>query len=148
MQLSNSNALSFKSAIRSTARVVKKIFRNPNIGNTNTNKWNNEKINSAQYVTRPMQNGMENHFVQHHGVLLKTDEGSSYLLHNTPVTGTVITDAKFMSNKWNVDHDIPVVGDKRVGEAMGFTHNGICGYVIGGTCIGAARQAEEYIKND
>lgn len=114
--------------------------------------WSNEKIIRASYVTRDKQGKfMQYSPIDHHGILIHTSNGNSYLLHNTPKTGPVVTDAKHMSKSWHKLHDINVFGDKTIGGALESAGSNIlggerCGYVEGGTCIGTAQRVEKYLK--
>ena len=85
----------------------------------------------------------------HHGVKVTTDRGNGYLIHSTPKSGTVVTDAA-MSQRWSVRRDIPVSGTKTVGEtfnnASGRTNNKVVNYFTSGTCINTAANAEKYLK--
>ena len=44
----------------------------------------------------------------HHGVVVNTAEGNSFLIHNTPKNGVVATDASNMSSKWKKGNEISV----------------------------------------
>ena len=44
--------------------------------------------------------------VDHHGVVVNTDKGNSYLIHNGPSNGVVLTNASNMSSKWSKGEDI------------------------------------------
>lgn len=59
----------------------------------------NEGIVSAQYVSRPSETKFPG-LIPHAGVRVTTDSGSSCLIHNTPRSGTVVTDASNMSSRW------------------------------------------------
>lgn len=139
--------------------VLKKIVRETWRGMKNgpsqsrqTPNWSNERIIRAEHAQRPLEGNLRNIIpVDHHGIVLHTSFGNSYLLHNTPNSGVVITDAIHMSNNWNINHDIPINNQKTVGEALhsaGSSSFGQekCGYIKGGTCIGTANSVEDYLK--
>ena len=113
--------------------------------------YRNERVLSAERVDRPKQTGGP---CTHSGVVVKTDKGNSYLIHNTPSSGVVATPASNMSNKWNKTGDIPVSGNKTVGDVMrgGYTPGtGSLGktleYLGSGTCKGTAIGAEDALRN-
>lgn len=116
--------------------------------------WSTEQISSAQYVTRDKQGSiMKNSPIDHHGIKFTTTQGNNYLLHNTPGTGPVVTDASHMSSNWHTIHDIDVSGGKTVGGALGSAGFDLlgrerCSYIRGGTCIGTAQRVEKYLKNN
>lgn len=155
----NVESIKFKKIISKTKTVLKEFakeaFRTLKNGPTNTPQdWRNEKITSAQHVTRPMEGDILKHLpVDHHGIVLNTDADHTWLLHNTPDSGVVVTDARHMSNNWKIKTDIKINGDKTVSEALrsagsssfGKEH---CRYIKGGTCIGTANSVEEFLKED
>ena len=106
--------------------------------------WRNEHVVSASYQTRPMaSSGSNSGPGSHHGVIVNTDQGNSYLIHHPgPNATTTVTPASNMSNKWSEEHSIPVKGDKTVQDiyngAGGRTKNPVVNYVTGQTCIGVA----------
>ena len=110
--------------------------------------WATERIESAEYVTRNKQGSIMQHSpIDHHGIKLITLEGNEYLLHNTPNTGPVVTDANHMSSKWSNIKSIPVSGEKTVGDALGSAGLDMSdSYIGGGTCIGTACRVEKYLK--
>ena len=113
--------------------------------------WRSEKVVSASYHERPKESpGPANH----HGVKVNTDKGNSYLIHNTPNSGVVATNAAQMGNQWSKSHDIPVNGHKTVQDVMsgasargGHITGKLGNYLTSGTCIGAAGGAEKALKN-
>lgn len=107
--------------------------------------YRNEIINSAQYVTRPV----DNRPYDHHGVQVQTNLGNDYLIHNMPKTGVVVTDASHMSSNWNVKNEINVNGIKTIGETLdkgSGIGNGLLNYVTSPTCIGTANRVESYLE--
>jgi len=120
-----------------------------NVNNPSTKGFRGETISSASYHIRPKLSGPD--LTGHHGVVVKTKEGNSYLIHNAgPKTGTVVTPASNMSKNWTKTHDIAVIGQKTVGEVFnassGRTLNPFINYTSGGTCIGTANNAESALK--
>ena len=65
------------------------------------------------------------------------------MIHNTPASGVVVTDAEEMSSEWSKVSDIEIKGTKTVGDAIkgGYTRGsarlGKFGeYLLSGLCIG------------
>ena len=91
------------------------------MGNTNgggPEPFRRETVESAHYATRPLNSGSSNSGpVEHHGVVVNTKEGNSWLIHQPgPNQMTTVTSASNMSNRWVKDHDIPVNGTHTVQE--------------------------------
>lgn len=104
--------------------------------------YRKERVVEAAKYTRPKE--MAGPF-DHDGVVVRTDKGNSYLIHNTPGAGVVATPAENMSSKWKHEKDLEVNGHKTVGDALqgGYTSgSGKLGkggeYVASGFCIGTA----------
>lgn len=107
--------------------------------------WRNETITSASYHTRPKSTSGPG---THHGVVVQTKEGNSYLIHHPgPGHITTVTSASNMSKNWSKSHDIPVNSSRSVQDvyngAGGRTTNTFINYFTGPTCIGVARNAEK-----
>ena len=49
----------------------------------------------------------------HHGVIVETDEGNRWLIHNGPGSGVVCTSASNMSKEWRKVRDIEVSRDAK-----------------------------------
>lgn len=155
--LCNVESFKLKNVLRRIPQVIKEFaketWRGFKKGPTpSTSEWGREKIISAEHVGRPMEgNILKNFPIDHHGILLHTSNGNDWLLHNTPDSGVVITDAGHMSSKWDARYSIDVTGDKTVSEALrsagssSFGENR-CGYEKGGTCIGTAKKVEKYLR--
>ena len=113
--------------------------------------YRQEQIISAEEVRRDSINKIL-HSVEigHYGVLVKTNLGNTYLIHNMPNTGVVVTQAP-MSNKWIVLKNISINGHKTIGSAMeyasGFTDVAVINYLTNGTCIGTKNKINGYLKN-
>ncbi|EGG24590.1 hypothetical protein DFA_02833 [Cavenderia fasciculata] len=111
--------------------------------------YKTEQVVSASYVTRPKEGFM--HIADHHGVVVKTNQGNNYLIHSVPSSGVVVTDAKYMTGNWRVDHPINVRGAKTVHgahpSASGRSLNPMVNYVTSGSCIMSAKNAENYLLN-
>jgi len=119
-----------------------------NVNNPSTAGFRGEKITSASYYTRPKEAAGP---FNHHGVVVNTAQGNSYLIHSTPKSGTVVTPASNMNkNTWTKSHDIPVNGNKTVGEVFnqssGRTLNQFVNYGTSGTCIWTAGNAEKALQ--
>lgn len=89
--------------------------------------------------------------VGHHGVVVGTDKGNSYLIHHPGPGGlTTVTSASHMSKAWSKTHDIPVSGSPTVqavyNGAGGRTTIPAVSYATAGTCIGAAKGAERTLS--
>lgn len=77
-----------------------------------------EHVSSASYHTRPLATSSSGP-ASHHGVVVNTKEGNSYLIHHPgPGHVTTVTPASNMSKNWTKSHDIPVQGSKTVQEAV------------------------------
>ena len=77
-----------------------------------SNNYRNEKIISAKYVIRD-KIGISGPF-RHHGIYVITNKNNKYLLHSTPKSGLVVTDAS-MSSNWEILRNIwfpPAVAGK------------------------------------
>lgn len=141
----------FKNFAKETWRGFKAGIQDSTRTNINTN-WVNEKIISATHVTRPLQGNIKNFIpADHHGIVLHTSNGNKWLLHNTPKSGVVITDAKHMSSKWAIHANISVKGHKTVSKALKSAGSASfrkvkCGYWKGKTCIGTAKSVEEFLQ--
>lgn len=110
----------------------------------------NRDVPKAEYVTRDLQ-GKKNKYVNHHRIKIEADSGEKYLIHNTPRSGPVITDAKHMSSKWNVKDTINIGSTKTVGDIMkhaGSTYfkSNSMNYGVSGTCIGSAYNMNKFLK--
>jgi hypothetical protein len=121
-----------------------------NTGGGGSGSWRSENVVSASYHTRPLATSGSGPG-SHHGVVVNTDKGNSYLIHHPgPSSTTTVTPASNMSSKWTKSHDIPVSGSKTVQDiynsAGGRTTNTAFNYVTGGTCIGVAKSAESGLK--
>jgi len=115
--------------------------------------WSRESILHAEYATRPLEGVFMKHMpANHHGIVLHTSEGNTYLLHNTFESGVVVTDASHMSDRWHIEYDIPIAGKKTIGEALNSAGSnslgGVrCGYAKGKTCIGTAGNVEDFLRD-
>ena len=117
------------------------------MGNTNGGGgggWRQERVISASHVQRPKTVSGP---ADHHGVVLNTNKGNSYLVHSGPENGVVVTPASNMSPKWTTTNTIPVTGTKTVQDAFngagGRTNSKLTQYATSGTCIGAAAGVEK-----
>lgn len=162
----NVESVKFKKIFRKIPSALKKVaketwrgFKNGPIhvqpqhnNNFSPPNWSGEYVIRAQRVERPLQGDIMKHLpINHHGTVLYTSDGNSYLLHNTPDSGVVITDTKYMKKHWKLVHDIPVIGEKTVGDTLGSVGTSSfgqerCGYIKGGTCIGTANNVEKYLQ--
>jgi len=123
------------------------------MGNTNgggSGSWREENIVSASYHTRDLSTASP--VGHHHGVVVNTSAGNSYLIHHPGPSGvTTVTSASNMSSNWTKDHDIPVNGSKTVQQvyngAGGRTNNPAVNYATAGTCIGVAKGAESTLMD-
>lgn len=142
-----------KKVYKAVKEVAKETWVGLKNGPTHTNgNWAGEKIVRAEYATRPLQGAILEHVpFDHHGIVLHTSDGNKWLLHNTPDSGVVVTDAKHMSNKWNIVTDIHVNGDKTIAQTLRSAgsssfHSERCGYWKGGWCYGTAKSVEKYLQ--
>ncbi len=65
--------------------------------------YRSEIVVSAYQASRPKESIGP---CSHHGVVVNTDKGNSYLIHNTPSSGVVATKASNMSSNWSKGNDI------------------------------------------
>ena len=110
--------------------------------------YRDEVILSATVVKRTINNNyLQN--IYHYGVLIQTDN-NEYLIHNTPLTGVIITETQ-LSNKWRIVENIDINGYKTIGGALeyakGFTDNTIINYLTSGTCIGTKNKLIGYLTD-
>jgi hypothetical protein len=113
--------------------------------------FRNEIVTSGQRVERPKL-GIGGPF-SHEGVIVNTNKGNSYLIHNTPGSGVTTTPSSNMSNNWSPINDINVNGQKTVGDAMNGGYNRGTGrlgkigeYLGSGTCKGTAKGVENALR--
>jgi len=78
--------------------------------------WRGDKIVRAEIYERPKLGGGGP--CTHSGVVVHTEKGQSFLIHNTPESGVVATPAENMSRNWQKTQDIEVKGHKTVGDAL------------------------------
>lgn len=107
--------------------------------------YRNEKIISAKYVIRD-KIGISGPF-RHHGIYVITNKNNKYLLHSTPKSGLVVTDAS-MSSNWEILRNIKVNGEKTIGETLkagSGINNKLINFITGGTCIIAAERMEKFL---
>lgn len=114
--------------------------------------WRNETVSSASYYQRELGSGKDSGPGHHHGVVVNTKEGNSYLIHHPgPDQLTTVTQASDMSHKWTKSHDIPIKSSPPTVEQVfkgsgGRTTNTVVNYITGGTCIGVAKTAESVLQ--
>ena len=98
-------------------KLQSKMGNNSSSNSSGGGSYRSEKVVSAHQASRPKEGVISGPF-SHHGVVVNTDKGNSYLIHNGPSKGVVCTDAKNMSSKWSKGEDIKVSGNKTVNDAM------------------------------
>ncbi|KAK7944512.1 hypothetical protein WMY93_000240 [Mugilogobius chulae] len=104
----------------------KKKLRWPrvNMSPKELNSLYNSKVQSAEWMTRPKQGTptwMPNMYpTTHSGVRVTLDDGRKFMVHKGPGFGksseTVVTDARHMSDKWQVKQTQAVGGAHTVGD--------------------------------
>lgn len=111
-----------------------------------------DKITSASHCKRPMLGAAKYTGIDHSAVKVTTASGGKWLLHSTPGSGVVATDASRMSSNWKCT-SVPVHGDKTLGSTMrsGYTrgshHLGKVGEWLGsGTCRGTSSRMTSHLK--
>ena len=117
------------------------------MGNTNgggRGSFRSERVTSYQHVQRPkLGTGGP---VDHHGTVVHTDKGNSYLIHSTPKHGVVATPTSNMSNNWTKSEVKNVTNGSTVQSAMnaagGRTLNPHTNYITSGTCVGSSLRVE------
>lgn len=120
--------------------------------------WRNERVVRAGIVSRPIEipfgQKLDRFSINHRGIVTETDQGNRYLIHGTPKDGVVATHAHHMSSNWKTVKTIEVNGKQTVGQVLndaaglGKTSNPTANYILSGTCIGAAHQAEKKLQTD
>ena len=109
--------------------------------------FRSERVTSYEHASRPKQGGVPG---THHGTVVNTDKGNSYLIHSTLDSGVVATPASNMSKNWTKDAPTHVSGDKTVQSAMnaagGRTLNHAVNYATSGTCGVSASKVESHLK--
>jgi hypothetical protein len=113
--------------------------------------YNHSRILSASVWSRPKQSGVD--IFGHWGVVVDVEGHGSFLLHNTPESGTVATPTSNMSTLWSLRGKIPVSGTKTIrgamqasgGAATNYISNAIARYITGYTCVGTAARIAEYL---
>ena len=97
------------------------------------------------YIPKPIINTLDKFHINHQAIKITTDIGKKYIISNNPTNGIHITDSN-LSNKWKVEKEINVKGDKKIGEILNNANgvgNGITSYVSTGTCIGTVKAIEK-----
>ena len=72
----------------------------------------------ATVYERPMEVPDQYKVTTHSGVVVRTEKGERFLIHNTPESGVVATPAQNMSSKWKKGGDIEINGYKTVEDAL------------------------------
>lgn len=89
---------------------------------------------------------------EHHGTVVHTDKGNSYLIHSTPASGVVATPASNMSKNWTKSPPVPVTNKATVQTAMnsagGRTLNHTVNYLTSGTCIESSSRMEKHLTTN
>ena len=108
--------------------------------------WKQEQVTSAAYYRRPLSMLVETQGLSsHHGIVIDTDAGHSYLLH-APGNGKQtmcfpISSGEKLTDGWEKDHDIPVNGYKTVENVYDAASERllyvIVNYLTAVTCTGA-----------
>ncbi len=112
--------------------------------------YNHATITEATIYKRPKQSGPD--IVGHWGVVVNVEGHGKYLIHNTPESGTVATQAN-MSSQWTSIASIPVGSGKTIrgcmlasgGAHTNYVSSALARYIMGDTCIGTAAAIAEYL---
>ncbi len=121
------------------------------MGNTHgggSGSWRGEHVTSYQHASRPKLDTTNTPF-DHHGTVVHTKEGNSYLIHSGLKDGVVTTPASNMSKNWSKEPSVHVSGKSTVQDAMnaagGRTLDKTINYVTSGTCIGSSARVESHL---
>lgn len=121
--------------------------------------YRHQPIKNAYKITRPLNipyvpktiiHKLDRIGINHQAVKITVphlDGQKQYIISNNPKNGIHVTDAN-LSNKWRVDREIPINGDKKIGEVLTGANgvgNGITSYVSTGTCIGTTKAIEKQL---
>eukprot|EP00041_Stephanoeca_diplocostata_P040176 m.1638783 g.1638783 ORF g.1638783 m.1638783 type:complete len:124 (-) comp30715_c0_seq1:79-450(-) len=119
---------------------------NPNSGSGN---FRQETISHFLHASRSMQGKIMSRIpADHHGTIVHTHQGSSYLIHSTPGSGVVATPASHMSKAWSVGVKETANGatiQQAMKAAGGRTPNSAVNYASSGTCIFSSARVEKAI---
>ena len=97
------------------------------------------------YVPKPIINTLDKWNINHQAIKITTNVGKKYIISNNPTNGIHITDSN-LSNKWKVEKEINVKGDKKIGDVLNNANgvgNGMTSYISTGTCIGTTKSIEK-----
>jgi hypothetical protein len=116
---------------------------------TSPMSYRKETVVQAWKATRPKQMPGP---ADHHGVMLKTREGNTWLIHDTPDTGVTCTSADNMSSKWTKT-EIKLAWNPRIGQCMKGAAGvmgkhwkpGFIQYLLALTCIKTADRLESFL---
>jgi len=115
--------------------------------------WANEIVEEAWFCKRPLDNPILQYICNHVGVVVKTNKGNKWLIHNAcnkerNEFGIYVTDVKNMSNKWKYG-PIPVkrknVTISTCQKVMGLKGHEFQDWVDANVCIGAAIKLKLYL---
>jgi hypothetical protein len=107
-----------------------------------------DEIESATIYSRPKEGSID--IVGHWGIVVQNDSGS-YLVHNTPKTGTVATPTSIMTKNWRAVADLPIRSNKTIQGMFkstglaAYLPQGVMKYVTQGFCTGAAGSMATYL---
>lgn len=123
-----------------------------------TQSYRDAPIVAASVHSRPKQLNLSNEklneiasmIADHWGIVVTLDDGRRFLVHSTPETGVVATDAKNMSNKWEKLGDLTVNKTKTIGGMLRASNGAwniapLLNYILSGTCVGVKNSLILYL---
>ena len=118
-------------------------------------KYNYAEITEASVWSRPMNvKALEK--IGHWGVVVRVKGGhGSFLIHNVPDKGVVVTSTKNMGPKWTKKKDIPINRKANIrqclqvtsGASTNYISNGTVRYIVGLTCLGSTAAIADFLEN-
>ena len=109
-----------------------------------TQSYEDAPIVAASVHSRPEQPNLSDEkldeIADHWGIVVTLNDGRKFLVHSTPETGVVATDAKNMSDRWRKSADLAVNGAKTIGGMLRASKD-----VQGDACNAALKR---YLKLD
>jgi len=117
------------------------------------NEYLNEIVEEAWFCKRPVDNPALKYIANHVGIVVKTNKGHKWLIHNAcnkerNEYGIYVTDSKNMSNRWKYE-PIPVlrkgVTISTCQRVMGLKGHEFQDWLDAQICIGAAQKLKLYL---
>ena len=109
-----------------------------------TQSYRDAPIVAASVHSRPKQLNLSNEkldeIADHWEIVVTLNDGRKFLVHSTPETGVVATDAKNMSDRWRKSADLAVNGAKTIGGMLRGSNGAwdiasLLNCILSGTCV-------------